>query len=114
MCYLNVFLFYQFADINQNIKHITTAMLMAHLCYAVVQVKMYKENISILRVLFKAQCSDYLLIHTYLTPELFKSMYTEGKSNPAAAPSKEWVCSRSLTVIACSKPGHGCMAVYVL
>ena len=88
VCYLNVFLCYQIADINQNIKHITTTMLMVHLCYAVVQVKMYKENTSALRVLFKALCSDYLLIRNYLTAELFKSLYTEGKSNPVAAPSK--------------------------
>jgi len=88
VCYLNVFLCYQIADINQNIKHITTAMLMVQFCYAVVQLKMYKESVSALRVLFKALCSDYLLIHNYLMRELFKSLYTEVKSNPVAARSK--------------------------
>jgi hypothetical protein len=72
--YKHVFLCYQIADVNQNIQHITAAMLMLNLCYVVVRVKIYKENVSILIVLFIAQCSDYLLIHNYLTPKLFKSV----------------------------------------
>jgi len=45
--YKNVFLCYQIAHINQNTKHITTAMLMVHLCYAVVTLKMCKEGTNI-------------------------------------------------------------------
>jgi len=39
--YKHVFLCYQIADINQNIKHITTTMLVVHLFYVVFKMKMY-------------------------------------------------------------------------